>query len=104
MLEKIKLKLLSFYLGMDEKHLAILSTLATFVAAIIAVKTANPYAEIISAKLLNVAIYIISCTSLAALFGTTGLDVKKEIVIEHNMALAVIFLGLYIGLALCVFS
>ena len=104
MLEYLKLKAQSIYKHINEKHLGLIAAVITTIIALIAIYTANAYAEIISGKLINLTIYIISCVSVTSLYGTIGFDVKKEIVEDQNMALAIIFLGLYIGLALCVFS
>jgi predicted membrane protein len=104
MWEYLKLKALAIYKSINEKHLGLFASLATAVIALIAAYTSNAYAEILSGKLLNISLYIVSCVSITSLYGTIGFDVKKEIAEDQNIALAIIFLGLYIGLALCVFS
>lgn len=91
-----KLKLLLF--KMNEGHFSAIVLAIAIAISYIAGITEDGMTEVLGNSVVKAATYLIAATGMTALYGTLQLDVKKEILVQHNIALGILLAGLYLGL------
>lgn len=100
--EYLKYKLYDVYNKLHEGHFTILSIIVTLLTIALAYKLPTPYTEEVANRLTKVSLFLASAFGSTKLFSTVKIDIKKKILEDGNVSLAILMLGLWVGIALCI--
>lgn len=86
----------------NEFHLTIFICIISCILTYLGYTSQDPTIQEMSNRTIKLSTFMVYSFSLIKLLGTLKLDVWKEIIKEHNMALGLVLLGLLLGGAGCI--